>query len=156
MKPAITPRLWSRRQRGATAVEFAILFPLFFVIFYAIVTYGMIFAAQQSLTLAATEGARAALNYQVATTPTAALGLRATAACTAANGLTGWLSTNATCTSVAQQPCSFDATMYCVQVTITYPYASSPLVPTIALFTGALPTTLTSQATVEINPATII
>lgn len=80
-----------RRQRGATAIEFAILFPMFFLILYGIITYGMIFAAQQSLTLAATEGARAALNYQVAQTQSAALGLRAAAACTAANNLTGWL-----------------------------------------------------------------
>lgn len=87
-----------RRQRGATAIEFAILFPMFFLILYGIITYGMIFAAQQSLTLAATEGARAALNYQVAQTQSAALGLRAAAACTAANNLTGWLS-GATCTT---------------------------------------------------------
>ncbi|KLU20452.1 pilus assembly protein TadE, partial [Caballeronia mineralivorans PML1(12)] len=46
------------------AVEFAIVFPLFFLVFYAIVTYSMIFVAQQSLTLAASEGARAALRYQ--------------------------------------------------------------------------------------------
>ena len=51
-----------RRQRGATAVEFAIIFPLFFVICYAIICFGMIFVIQQSLTFAASEGARAALN----------------------------------------------------------------------------------------------
>lgn len=55
------PRAW-QRQRGATAVEFALVFPLFFLIFYAIVTFGLIFAVQQNLTLAATEGARAAYN----------------------------------------------------------------------------------------------
>lgn len=37
-----------RRQRGATAIEFAILFPMFFLILYGIITYGMIFAAQQA------------------------------------------------------------------------------------------------------------
>lgn len=37
------PRAW-QRQRGATAVEFALVFPLFFLIFYAIVTFGLIFA----------------------------------------------------------------------------------------------------------------
>ncbi|KVD80896.1 pilus assembly protein TadE [Burkholderia sp. ABCPW 14] len=144
-----------RFQRGATAIEFAILFPVFFMVLYGIVTYGMIFAAQQSLTLAATEGARAALNYQVAQTQAAALSLRATAACTAASNLTGWL-TGATCSTSQNFTCSYDSTMYCIQVTVTYPYASNPLVPTVALFNAVLPTTLTSQATVQINPTNII
>ncbi len=50
-----------KKQQGAAAIEFAILFPIFFLIFYAIITYGLIFAAQQTLTLAAAEGARAAV-----------------------------------------------------------------------------------------------
>ena len=28
------------QQKGAAAIEFAIIFPIFFLIFYAIVTYG--------------------------------------------------------------------------------------------------------------------
>ena len=48
------------KKKGAAAIEFAIIFPIFFIIFYAVVTYGLIFAAQQTLTLAAAEGARAA------------------------------------------------------------------------------------------------
>jgi len=62
MKRQYRPAACSR-ERGATAVEFALVFPLFFLILYAIVTFGLIFAVQQSLTLAATEGARSALNY---------------------------------------------------------------------------------------------
>ena len=53
-----------KRQQGAAAIEFSILFPIFFLLFYAIITYGLIFAAQQTLTLAAAEGARAAVRYQ--------------------------------------------------------------------------------------------
>lgn len=47
----------TKNQNGAAAIEFAILFPIFFLIFYAVVTYGLIFVAQQTLTLAAAEGA---------------------------------------------------------------------------------------------------
>ena len=36
-----------KKQQGAAAIEFAIIFPIFFLIFYAIITYGLIFAAQQ-------------------------------------------------------------------------------------------------------------
>lgn len=52
--------------------------------------------------------------------------------------------------------CSYDSTMYCIQVTVTYPYAANPLVPAVALFDAVLPNTLTSQATVQINPTNII
>lgn len=38
-----------KRQQGAAAIEFSILFPIFFLLFYAIITYGLIFAAQQTL-----------------------------------------------------------------------------------------------------------
>ena len=54
---------FSKNENGAAAIEFALVFPLFFLIFYAILTYGMIFVAQQSITLAAAEGARAALRF---------------------------------------------------------------------------------------------
>lgn len=50
-----------RGQKGAAAIEFAIIFPIFFLIFYAVVTYGLIFAAQQTITLAASEGLYAVL-----------------------------------------------------------------------------------------------
>src|ERR1700744_2575537 len=72
-----------RRQRGSTAVEFAMIFPLFFVVMYGIITYSMIFVAQQSLTLAAEEGARAALTYQKGDTPADALTARVNAVCPA-------------------------------------------------------------------------
>lgn len=147
-----------RWQRGATAVEFAILFPLFFLILYAIVTYGMIFAVQQSLTLAATEGARAALNYLPPASTTEAISdlieARAQAACTTAQGLLGWLS-SATLPLCTNAPCSYNNAMYCVQVKLTYPL-SNPLVPTIGLFNFILPSKLTGQAMVQINPENVI
>ena len=71
----------ARRQRGATAVEFALVFPLFFTIVYMIITFSLMMVAQQNLTLAAEEGARAALNYQPNTSLQSALTNRAAAAC---------------------------------------------------------------------------
>src|SRR5574340_1083198 len=50
-----------RTCRGAVAVEFALVFLIFFALFYAIVAYGFVLTLQQSLTLAAEEGASAAL-----------------------------------------------------------------------------------------------
>ena len=141
-----------RRQRGSTAVEFALIFPLFFLIFYAIVTYSIIFAAKQSLALAASEGARAALKFQPnANSAASALTLRASAACTAATGLVNWLATTTPCTAT-YAPCTFDASMQCVQVSLKYNYASNPLVPVLPLIGLPTPAALTANAMVQLNP----
>ncbi|MFT4506546.1 TadE/TadG family type IV pilus assembly protein [Caballeronia sp. 15711] len=134
------------------AVEFAIVFPLFFLVFYAIVTYSMVFVAQQSLTLAASEGARAALRYQPgATNATAALALRASAACATAKGLVNWLASSAPCTAT-YAGCSFDTSMQCVEVALNYDYASRPLVPSLPLIGLPVPKNLTASAMVQLNP----
>jgi len=56
------------RQRGAYGVEFAAVFLAFFLTFYAVVTWGLIMTARQSLQVAVEEGARASLRYQAAGT----------------------------------------------------------------------------------------
>lgn len=51
----------SRRERGASAIEFAIVFPLFFGLIYIMVSYGLLFSLQHSITEAAKESARSAV-----------------------------------------------------------------------------------------------
>jgi Flp pilus assembly protein TadG len=50
-----------RRELGASAIEFAIVFPLFFGLIYIMVSYGLLFSLQHSITEAAKESARAAV-----------------------------------------------------------------------------------------------
>jgi Flp pilus assembly protein TadG len=146
------PNARRRAQRGTMAVEFAMVFPVFFLVFYAIATYSMIFVAQQSLTLAASEGARAALRYQPgASSAAGALALRASAACATATGLVNWLAGSAPCTAT-YAGCSFDATMQCVNVALNYNYASRPLVPPLPLIGLPVPASLTASAMVQLNP----
>ncbi|HEY1997374.1 TadE family protein [Paraburkholderia sp.] len=151
-RPIARPR---RTERGSAAVEFVVVFPAFFMILYAIVTYSLIFVAQQNLTLAAEEGARAALNYQQAASPGAALGARASAACTAASNMVASLVSKAQCTTTATS-CSYDATMKCVNVTLTYDYSNNPLIPALPLWGLALPASLQSSAMVQLNPENIL
>lgn len=49
------------KQCGAAAIEFALLFILFFVVFYALVSYAFAMMLQESFQHAAEEGARAAI-----------------------------------------------------------------------------------------------
>jgi Flp pilus assembly protein TadG len=50
-------------QAGATAIEFAFVLPLMFLLFYGALTYGLIFLLRLGLQHAAEDGARAALRY---------------------------------------------------------------------------------------------
>jgi Flp pilus assembly protein TadG len=143
------------RERGATAVEFALLFPLFFIIFYAIVTFSLIFVAQQSLTLAAEEGARAVLNFQQADNAADALTKRMSAACTTATSMSNGLIAGSTCVATPNA-CTYDPTMDCVSVTLNYNYAANPLVPPVPLLNVVLPKQLTSTAMIQINPGYLL
>jgi Flp pilus assembly protein TadG len=145
-----------RADGGTSAIEFAIIFPLFFLVLYGIVTYSLIFAAQQTLTLSAEEGARAALRYQrTATTVTQSLDLRTAATCTTASGLKNWLGSVSAC-AAARAPCTYDTTLQCVAVSLTYDYASHPLVPTLPLLSLALPSQLVARAVVQLNPDNVL
>ncbi|WP_240754362.1 TadE/TadG family type IV pilus assembly protein [Lampropedia aestuarii] len=56
-------RRYARLQRGVYAVEWAIIFPVFFALLYAIISYGLTFLVRESMQYAVEEGARAALRY---------------------------------------------------------------------------------------------
>ena len=61
----VHPRRSSNRaQRGAYAVEFALVFLLFFSVLYGIIGYGMLLTFRMGLQSAAEDGARAALRYK--------------------------------------------------------------------------------------------
>ncbi len=152
--------MYLRNQKGAVAIEFALLFPIFFLIFYAIVTYGLIFTAQQTLTLAAAEGARAAVRYPAQVPAnTSLISARKSAACAMTNGALEWLRNMGTGlggTSCMDSPTGDAAGIYvssgdctggaagagisCINVRINYNYAASPLIPKLLGPVLSLPT----------------
>jgi Flp pilus assembly pilin Flp len=52
---------YRKTQRGAAAIEFALIFIVFFTLFYAIVSYAIVMMLQSAFMHAAEEGARAAI-----------------------------------------------------------------------------------------------
>ncbi|NML32264.1 TadE/TadG family type IV pilus assembly protein [Paraburkholderia antibiotica] len=144
----------ARAQRGIAAMEFALVFPLFFLILYAIVTYSLILVAQQNLTLAASEGARAALNWQSNSSMSDALSKRATAACNAANLVAVTLVQSMQCTTTTTA-CGPGNAMQCINVSLSFNYRAHPLVPTLPLLGLTVPNTLSGNATVQLNPENI-
>jgi Flp pilus assembly protein TadG len=59
---AFSSRGSGRRQRGASAVEFALVFPALFMTIYGGIVYGYMFFMQQRINFAVQEGLRAAIS----------------------------------------------------------------------------------------------
>lgn len=138
----------SGNETGAAALEFAIVFPVFFFLFYSLITWGVIFGLQQSMSLAAQEGARAAVavsidafiqddgtfdqdGYDAAV---------ATQALAAVAGVLGWLPgtwknpilDGNVDVAVTPQATPFGTTEYVVDITVRYPaYSTQPILPVL-------------------------
>ncbi|WP_017524510.1 TadE/TadG family type IV pilus assembly protein [Pusillimonas noertemannii] len=154
-------------QQGAYTLEFAAGFLAFFLLMYGALTYGLLFAAQQSLNLAAENGARKALSWQPS------LQDRVAHAQQEVRRATGWVNALgggdalevAICVGdavyadtrlgdCAGQPPRFNQ----LRVVALYPYRESPLVPLLgpaSLLSLAVPQYLKGEATVSLDIAAL-
>ena len=136
-------------ERGSVLVEFALVFGLFVLVIYALISFGMILAAKNSLTHAAAEGARAAVGV-VDDPATATIDERVERAKTKVGESLDWFGSK-------YQPGDTTATVgpcggaECITVKITFPYESRPLVPPTPGLGLVLPSNLTSTAVVELT-----
>lgn len=136
-------------QRGVIAVEFALVFTIFFTLLYAIVGFGIILVSKQTLTLAAEEGARAALRYPGIGNSTA---VRLANARAAAEAASAWLPAAGRVPATAlAESCSYGA-LVCVRVNVRYNYAARPLLPNLPLFGMIFPSMLDSTAVMQLGP----
>lgn len=142
------PCVRSRRDRGAAAVEFALIAPLVLLLLFGIISYGYMLSFRQALSQGASEGARAgavwAASYQ--SSQDSARTAAAKASINEALSSYGVSCTNgATCT-VAVVACG---TARCIEVEVSYPYASKPLTPKLPLVPMPATLTYTAQARVS-------
>ncbi|GAA1163685.1 pilus assembly protein [Nocardioides aquiterrae] len=123
-----------REERGAAAVEFALVVPFLLLILFGIISYGFMLSVRQSISQAAGEGARAAAVTLVdAKKKDAAIAaidgaLSYGLSCDGVN-LVRDGETIGTCTVSGLQGCDDGAT--CVTVSIKYFYRDHPIVPSI-------------------------
>ncbi len=136
-----------RGSRGAASVEFAVVVPVLLLLMLGIVYYGVVFAMQQMLTLAAEEGARAALRYQSTNAQRVAAAYSAVSS-VLPTALSGRVQTNQSSTPLVS--CQNVAGMQCLSVVLTMPLTtgSNPLLPAIPLL--PVPPTLTGSAVVQL------
>lgn len=145
-----------RAIRGVVTVEYALML-IFGIIPLVLLTFTgvMIFAAKQTLTLAAAEGARASLRYGT-------LPERRQAACTAASRSMQWLldfsRQTPNCSSASAAPiavesvaCTGTAGLQCMRVTVSYDYENHPFLPGTVVLYGWTVGDLTSSAVAQLD-----
>lgn len=139
--------------RGAAAVEFALIVIPLLVLIWGMISYGVMFSYRQALSQAAGEGARAAVaapSASITSSATSAISnalgafhqtCGTTLTCTISSPTSGTLPNGATCPTGHT----------CVQVTVTYPYRSNPLLPNVPGLGIVVPATLSFTSTVEVS-----
>lgn len=140
--PEVGGRRAPRRpeDRGAAAVEFALVVPILLLLVFGIISYGFMLTFRQAISQAAAEGARSAA-VAPSTTSTGDRQARAIAAINdvlSVHGVScsgGSLMRNGssagTCSVSAPAACSAGggAPATCVKVTLDYSYRDNPLLP---------------------------
>jgi Flp pilus assembly protein TadG len=140
------------------------VFVVFFVLLYGILTYGLIFAAQQTVNLAAQDGARALLRWSPANTSVvdakalaqtrlqwlAAMGSASTSMAVFVCGGPVAVPPVAADTNCAGGD-ALDAGQF--KFVVRYSYGASPLIPSIPLLGGLItPPDMVLQAAVVVDP----
>lgn len=140
-------------ERGAALVEFSFVFLLLVLFIYGIAAFGVLLSTKNSMTHAAAEGARSALN--VPFTPVDTLDARRiTQATTAVASSLGHMGAryqpSDTVASIAGCDSPTD-TSKCITVTITYPWSSRPMIPLAPGFGFVMPDEIHATAVVRLS-----
>lgn len=128
---------------GAVVVEFAVVFILFMTLVWGLISYGVIFAVQQSVSHAAAEATRAAVDVP----GTAAARTRADAVLT---DQLDWLDDAGLSSTIdADVPCDtaiYPADTTCLVVEVSYDWESHAIIPT--MLDVATPSAIRSRAVI--------
>lgn len=146
-------------ERGASAVEFALLMPLFMTIIIGIISYGYMLSYRQTVSQAAAEGARAAAiapsgltAAQKLTKATAAVNdsLQSYGMTCSGSVLKKGADAYGSCSITVAGTCP-SGSGSCATVTISHQYRDHPLVPSFPGLGVTLPQNLTFTSVVEVN-----
>lgn len=145
-------RRQERDERGAELIEFAIVVVLLIMLLYGIITYGLILAAQATVTQAAADAARAGI-ISSSTAVATAEAQAGTDVSWMNKGSCGTSATTITCVA-SEIPCPSNTSNTCLKVTVTYNYSSAPLFPELPGLGVITPSTISSTNVLELSTPT--
>lgn len=135
----------AEREAGIATLEFALVLPVLLVVIWAAISYGMVFTVNHTLSAAAAEGARAAVGAPDVQSAVSA----ATAAATDQLGALGQHAANAQLATPNVTECSAPADTQCITVTVSYPWATAPVIP--EMFGVLTPDVLEATSTIQLS-----
>jgi Flp pilus assembly protein TadG len=136
-----------RGENGVEMLEFALVIPIFVFVLYGLIAFGLMLSAKQTITNAASEGARAAVGATQGdqTAETAAAHDKVDAAM---KSFSGYHVDDPGAFEADFIPCGINT---CIKVTVKYDYASHPIVPPAPGLGLVTPDKLTSTAVVQVS-----
>ncbi|MDF9716920.1 pilus assembly protein [Nocardioides sp. ChNu-153] len=149
-----------RDQRGAAAVEFALVLPILLLLVFGIIAYGYMLSFRGSMSQAAAEGARAAAVHQAGSGGSAQESARAAlnealgvygVSCTPTGALQRRGDTAGSCDVSAPTNCGSGSPQpQCVTVRLTYDYEDRPLIP-LPFVGGVMPDEIEYAASARVS-----
>lgn len=141
-------------ESGAALVELVLVLPFFLFVIFTMVSVGAMFSFRQTLSQAATEGARSAVIAPANST----FAQRSSRAITAVNeAFQGDVGSTVACgvggltCTIPAAPTSCGSSAECISVTLSFAYAAHPRVPVPQFFGFVLPNQLTYTASARIK-----
>lgn len=149
-----------RDDRGAAALEFALILPILVVLVFGVIAFGYMLSFRQAMSQAAAEGGRAAAVKPAGTTNADRLTAARAAIndaldsydveCTSGGGLTHAGGPSGTCTIAIGACSSGPAGAQCAKVTLDYPYSDNALIPGLGI-NAVLPDDLVYSSEVRVS-----
>lgn len=136
-------------ERGAAAVEFALVVPLLLLLVFGIIQYGYMLSFRQALSQAAAEGARAAAVAPSALTAAQKQDAAGNAVQQALDSYDVTCGSSVMTCAITIIPCPQDTTKDCAQVALSYDYGERPLMPKVPFV--PVPDTLSYTAVAEVS-----
>src|SRR5512135_1353761 len=128
------------REKGTSAVEFALILPLLLLMLFAIIEFGFVLYDKAVITNASREGARMGILMRTPRVPVATIQATVSAYC--ANNLISFGTT--TPTTTVPVPCPTSGTDNDITVTVAYPYKFLVLPNFLSSVTGQIDLTAVS------------
>jgi Flp pilus assembly protein TadG len=157
-------------ERGAELLEFALVVVLLITLLYGIISYGVILAAQSTVTQAAADGARAGIVQGTGTTSCNGNTVSAAGCAAVQQAATdlGWMNkgtcyqtvnstavggsiSNPISCAAITEACPSNAVNTCLSLTVQYNYGSAPLFPELPGLSVITPSTISSTNVLQLS-----